>query len=135
MVAGDTHQMAQSGQLEKIVSQLIEQYTRSVQEALAGRALATSPAEEPSDSVLRQLNRQVERQLTAVTQDVQRAEAASQTRARQQAVVAELGQRALAGAELSELMDEVCQRVEATLDVPYCKILELLPDGAGLRLR
>ncbi len=135
MVAGGTHQMAQSGRLEKIVSQLIEQYTRSVQEALAGRALATSPAEEPSDSVLRQLNRQFERQLTAVTQDVQRAEAASQTRARQQAVVAELGQRALAGAELSELMDEVCQRVAATLDVPYCTILELLPDGAGLRLR
>ena len=48
--------------------------------------------------------------------------------------MAELGQRALAGADLAVLMDEVCRHVATTLDVPYCKVLERLPDGTGLRL-
>jgi len=56
-------------------------------------------------------------------------------RARQQAVVAKLGQEALAGADLSELMDEIVSRVAKTLEVEYCKVLELLPDGDALLLR
>ncbi|MFN3466343.1 MAG: HD domain-containing phosphohydrolase, partial [Candidatus Brocadiales bacterium] len=56
-------------------------------------------------------------------------------RAHQQAVVAELSQRALAETELSALMDEVVTRTAQTLRVEYCKILELLPDKAVLLLR
>jgi signal transduction histidine kinase len=57
------------------------------------------------------------------------------SRARQQAVVARLGQRALAGLDVSTLMDEAVDLVAKDLDVEYCKILELLPDGRGLLLR
>jgi PAS domain S-box-containing protein len=56
-------------------------------------------------------------------------------RVRQQAAVAEIGQRALSGAELSVLMEESCLLVARTLGVEFCKLLELLPDGQSLRLR
>ncbi len=63
------------------------------------------------------------------------AEQAVKVRARQQAIVAELGQRALVGTDLSELMDEVVAHVVLTLTAPYCAIFELLPDGDTLLLR
>jgi PAS domain S-box-containing protein len=56
-------------------------------------------------------------------------------RARQQAAVAELGQRALAGPDLDSLMSEALAVVAQTVDVEYCSVLELLPDGQTLRLR
>ncbi len=63
------------------------------------------------------------------------AEAALQARARQQAAVAELGQRALAGLDLTTLMDEAVSLVARTLEAEYCKVLELLPEGTVLVLR
>jgi PAS domain S-box-containing protein len=56
-------------------------------------------------------------------------------RARQQAVVAELGQHALKGNDLVVLMNEAVALVAQTLAVEYCKVLELLPDGSALLLR
>lgn len=56
-------------------------------------------------------------------------------RARQQAAVAELGLRALAGIDLTALLDEAVERVADTLQVEYSKVLELLPDGDALLLR
>ena len=53
----------------------------------------------------------------------------------QQAVVAELGQSALVGIELNELMEKCVDRVAETMDVEYCKVLELFPDGEVLMLR
>ncbi|MBI3989573.1 MAG: GAF domain-containing protein [candidate division NC10 bacterium] len=64
-----------------------------------------------------------------------RVEAELQARARQQAVVAELGQRALVGTDLTTLMKEAVALIAQTIDVEYCKVLELLPDGTALRLR
>src|SRR5690606_32309093 len=55
-------------------------------------------------------------------------------RARQQAVVSELGQQALGGMPLVELMDEAVRQVAQTLDVDLCKVLELLPRGDSLLL-
>jgi PAS domain S-box-containing protein len=75
---------------------------------------------------------------TAIIRDVterKKAEKTIETRVRQQAVVAELGLRALGGAPLSELMDEAARAVAKALAVEYCKILELLPDGGSFRLR
>ncbi len=63
------------------------------------------------------------------------AEAELRARARQQAVVADLGQRALAGTDPARLMDEAVALVAQTLEVELCKVLELLPDGTALRLR
>lgn len=58
-----------------------------------------------------------------------------QLRVRQQAAVAYLGQEALAGVELSALMDKAAKLVAETLDVKYCQILELLPSAHAFLLR
>ncbi len=62
------------------------------------------------------------------------AEEALEARVRQQAAVAELSQRALAGIELSTLMDEATVLVARDLGVEYSNILEL-SDDAMLLLR
>ncbi len=64
-----------------------------------------------------------------------RAEEAIRARARQQAVVAALGQRALGGVDLSTLLEETVACLARTLDVEYAKVLELLPEGDALLLR
>lgn len=64
-----------------------------------------------------------------------RMEDVLRTRERQQEAVATLGQRALTEDDLSTLMDEAAALTAGTLDVEYCKVLELLPDGETLFLR
>ncbi|HEV2744707.1 MAG TPA: GAF domain-containing sensor histidine kinase, partial [Rubrobacter sp.] len=64
-----------------------------------------------------------------------RAEEEVRTRARQQAVVAELGLGALANDDLKSLMDEAVERVARTLGVGHAKIVEVLPGGEELLLR
>lgn len=61
----------------------------------------------------------------------QRLEAAR----RPQEALAELGQRALSGLPVPELMDEALAIVASTLDVEHAEVLELLPDGESLLLR
>ncbi|HBY98466.1 MAG TPA: hypothetical protein DEP84_31745, partial [Chloroflexi bacterium] len=68
-------------------------------------------------------------------QERRRAEDELRARVRQQATVAELGQRALAGSDLATLMNEVAIGVAQTLEVEYSRVLELLPDGDALILR
>jgi PAS domain S-box-containing protein len=63
------------------------------------------------------------------------AEQDLRARARQQALVAKLGQRALAGADLSMLLDEAAIIVAQSLRVEHSEALELLPDGDTLLLR
>ena len=58
-----------------------------------------------------------------------------ETRALQQAVLVALGQRALRDTNVTVLIDEVVRRVAETLDVDYCAVLDLLPDGSALRIR
>ena len=58
-----------------------------------------------------------------------------ETRARKQQVVATLGLRALGRGNLQGLMDAAVAMVADVLDVEYCKVLELLPDGQALLLR
>jgi PAS domain S-box-containing protein len=57
------------------------------------------------------------------------AEDALEARVQRQALVAELGRRALMGIDLGQLMDEAVELVRDQLAVEYCNILELLPDG------
>ncbi len=66
---------------------------------------------------------------------LRQAHADLETRARQQAVVSDLGQRGLASAELSALMEHAVAQVRETLGVTYAKVLELLPGGQELLLR
>ncbi len=74
----------------------------------------------------------------AVIEDItlrKRAEKELASRARQQAAVARLGQRALEEPGLSRLMDEAVSVVARTLGVEYCKVLELQPGGESLLLK
>ena len=64
-----------------------------------------------------------------------RAEQELAGRLRQQAIVAELGQYALATPHLQVIMEEAVYLRADSLDVEYTKVLELLPDGRALRLR
>ncbi|MFQ5777358.1 MAG: PAS domain S-box protein, partial [Terriglobia bacterium] len=71
----------------------------------------------------------------SVAAERKQAEEALNARARQQAAVADLGQRALETSDLSTLMEQAVILTAETLEVEYCKVLELLPDGQGLLLR
>ncbi len=65
----------------------------------------------------------------------QRAENEIRMLARLQAEVAELGERALRCARLSEVLDEAVTQVVRVLNVDYCQVLELLPSRQALLLR
>jgi diguanylate cyclase (GGDEF)-like protein/PAS domain S-box-containing protein len=56
------------------------------------------------------------------------------TRARQQAVVATLGHRALSGSEASTLMNDAVAAVARVLKVSLCNVLELIPGTETFRL-
>ena len=67
-----------------------------------------------------------------MSQDVsehRRRERELETRVRQQAVVTELGQSALAADDLDTLFQEAVTAIAETLDTDYCKVLELRSDG------
>jgi signal transduction histidine kinase/HAMP domain-containing protein len=56
-------------------------------------------------------------------------------RAQQQAALAAMGQFALAGNNLPELLNQAVTFIAQTLGVDYCGVLELLPSGKALLLR
>ena|SRR5579864_45577 len=56
-------------------------------------------------------------------------------RVRQEEAVAQLGLLALGDVTVDALMEQCAVLVSQALDVEYCKILEILPGGATLRLR
>ncbi len=64
-----------------------------------------------------------------------RTELESAIRARQQAVIASLGQRALAGIDFQLLMDQAMSMAVSTLQVSAAATFELVDHGAGLLLR
>ena len=67
--------------------------------------------------------------------DQKRAERELLSRARQQAAVARLGQRALEGGDLATLMQEAAGLVGQVLDVEFSRVLELVTDPPALLLR
>ncbi len=76
--------------------------------------------------------------LSGIDMDItkrKQAEEALEAYANRQALVAELSQMALAGTDLSTLMDSSVSLIAQSLKVEYCKVLELLPDGDTLLLR
>lgn len=69
------------------------------------------------------------------TTDRLRAEEELRSRERKQAAVANLGQRALASADLDTLFQHAAEAVAETLDLSYSTVLELLPAGDQLLAR
>ncbi|AFZ23187.1 PAS domain S-box [Cylindrospermum stagnale PCC 7417] len=77
-------------------------------------------------------------QMCGVDMDItkrKQAEAALEVHANQQAIVAELSQMALAGTDMTTLMNSGVTFVAQCLKIESCKILELLSDGDTLLLR
>lgn len=74
-------------------------------------------------------------ELARTVADRTRAEKQAQERARQQALVADLGRHALAGTEPTILMNEAVTALAQILEVDYGVLLELQEDGETLRLR
>jgi PAS domain S-box-containing protein len=62
------------------------------------------------------------------------AEESLRTRAKQQAAVASLGEKALAETNLEQLFQYAAEMVTKILEVEYCKVLELQADGSRLKL-
>lgn len=67
--------------------------------------------------------------------DRKRSDAERELRARQQALVAELGLRALTTDDLQPLMEEAVELVARTLDVKLVKVAERLPGGTEVLIR
>ncbi|MFB2835452.1 PAS domain S-box protein [Floridanema evergladense] len=67
--------------------------------------------------------------------DRKRTEAQLRIRAQQQAAIASLGQKALSGINLDELMKETTSLSAQILKVEYCEILELLPEKQQMIMR
>lgn len=64
-----------------------------------------------------------------------RAEEALRTRAKEQTALARISQAALAAGDLSVLLKQLVELTAETLNVEYCKVLELLPNRRALLLR
>jgi signal transduction histidine kinase len=62
------------------------------------------------------------------------AVAALESRARQQNAIAKLSQHALEGRGLAALLEDAVAQIPRILEVEYCSVLELLPDGKSLLL-
>jgi PAS domain S-box-containing protein len=76
--------------------------------------------------------------MSGVTIDItkrKQAEERLELYANRQALVAELSQSALAGTNLTTLMNSAVTLLAQSLKVEYCKVLELLPNGEALLLR
>lgn len=76
--------------------------------------------------------------MRGVTMDITQRKAADaklETQARQQTAAAQFGQRALSEVGLPALTNEALNLVKHTLDVEFCELLELQPDGKTLLLR
>ncbi|HKW40004.1 MAG TPA: PAS domain S-box protein [Gemmatimonadales bacterium] len=72
---------------------------------------------------------------TAPDAELSRTEAQLRATARQQEAVAHLGQRALAGAPLDELLAGAVTLAARVLEVPFASLLELRPESRTLLLR
>ena len=64
-----------------------------------------------------------------------RSENVLRIRARQQQAVAKLGELALRERDLQTVFDRASTTIAETLEIEYCKVLELLEGGEALRLR
>jgi len=69
-----------------------------------------------------------------VPMPVERA-GALEYRLRQQALLAEMGRRALSGMDVDELLQEASRLVALGLETPFCKVLQYLPEQGCLLVR
>ena len=91
-------------------------------------------AERQAQETLALAHEQLEERVAKRTAELARANSVIYDRARQQEVVARLGQRALVGMTRVELFTEATVAVRETLNVDVCSLLELSDDRSELRV-
>ncbi|HLO48718.1 MAG TPA: response regulator [Kamptonema sp.] len=92
----------------------------------------------PAETSISQLELKGESVFTIILRDIsdrKRAEQKLGIQARASAAIAQLGQRALAGIPLSNLMSEAVTLIAITLQVEYCQVLEYHQETQSLVLR
>lgn len=114
---------------------LAPQYSLQIINAAQGVRLSVFVLEGVLISTLVGKMHSARRQAEASALEVKDSEERLKAQTRQQQAVARLGQRALGDTDLQALMDEAVEVVAAVLDVEYCEVLELLPNGRELLLR
>jgi PAS domain S-box-containing protein len=113
-------------------------YRRVLDSRLNLYGLRRDGAEFPVDIHLGPIESAQDALVVSIVRDItasKEAEARTRVRARQKALIADLGQLALAGIDLESLMEQFVARTAQCLEVEYAKILELLPDGQALLLK
>jgi PAS domain S-box-containing protein len=92
----------------------------------------------PAEARFALIEGQPETERIGVVRDIsdrKRRERELERRVEQQEYVADLGRRALEGEPLDDLFDDAVETVAETLDVEFCKVLDLDDDGEELALR
>ncbi|MEA3208910.1 MAG: hypothetical protein QOE70_1967 [Chthoniobacter sp.] len=87
--------------------------------------LANVTAQKAAQDALARAHENLELRVEQRTAELARAYTVIRDRAHQQEAVAQLGQRALAGADLSALLQQAAVLVRRILDVDFCSILQL----------
>ncbi len=95
--------------------------------------LADVTAQKADQDALARAHDSLEVRVEQRTAELARAYSVIRDRAHQQEAVAQLGQRALAGANLLSLLQQAAVLVRRILDVDFCSILQLTEDAAELR--
>lgn len=122
-------------------TQQLTQANEALKEEIDGRKRAEAALQKAHNKLERRVEERtiellgMNEALKAEISERQQTEAELRNRARQQAAVAELGQRALAEADLGALLNSAVVLVVQTLEVEYAKVLERLPDSQALLLR
>ena len=122
--------------------------TRLMEEILQIFAVrATSELERrQAEATLHQLNQELETRVELRTTELREAnqllqteikerleiEAELKTRERKQTIIAELGQQALSGMDLYQLIQQVIHRTALGLNVEYCNVWQLSPEAQSL---
>lgn len=94
--------------------------------------LADVTAQKAAQDALARAHDSLEMRVEQRTAELARAYSVIRDRAHQQEAVAQLGQRALAGANLLSLLQQAAVLVRRILDVDYCSILQLSEDESEL---
>jgi len=101
-------------------------------------AIRSSGEEFPIEASISQIEVSGRKLFTIILRDVTerlRSDQALTVRNRQQEALADIGQHALEGRDLEQLFKDAVSLIPQILDVEFCELLELQPDGKALLLR